>query len=82
MKKITQFQIGKSGVTDGVIDSLELSFKHHKQVKVSALKSSGRNRENIKEMAQEIVNKLHEKKIKCDYRIIGFTIILIKSPNK
>jgi len=80
--KITRFQIGKSGITSGVIESLELSLKHHKQVKISALKSSGRNKESIKEMAQEIVNKLAEKKIRCDYRIIGFTIILIKSSIK
>lgn len=77
--KITRFQIGKSGITEGVIESLELSFKHHKQVKISALKSSGRNRESIKEMAQKIVARLKEKKVNCNYTIIGFTIVLIKS---
>ena len=75
MKKITRFQIGKFGVTEGVIESLELALKNHKQVRISTLKSSGRNRENIEKMAEEITSKLKER---CEYRIIGFTIILVK----
>ena len=75
MKKITRFQIGKFGVTEGVIESLELALKNHKQVRISTLKSSGRNRENIEKMAEEITSKLTEK---CKYKIIGFTIILVK----
>jgi RNA-binding protein YhbY len=75
MKKITKFQIGKFGVTPGVIESLELALKNHRQVRISALKSSGRNRDSMNKMGEDIVSKLKEK---CDYRIIGFTIILIK----
>ena len=75
MKKITRFQIGKFGVTEGVIESLELALKNHKQVRISTLKASGRNRENIEKMAEEITSKLTEK---CKYKIIGFTIILVK----
>ncbi len=82
MKTISKFQIGKAGVTEGVIESLELSFKHHKQVKISTLKSSGRNRENIESIAKEIIDKLAGKKIICDFKTIGFTIILIKKSNK
>ena len=82
MKRITNFQIGKAGVTDGVIDSLELSLKHHKQIKISVLKASGRNRENMETIAGELMSKLKEKKINCDHRIIGFTIILIKKSDK
>jgi RNA-binding protein YhbY len=79
MKKITKFQIGKFGITPGVIDSLELALKNHKQVRISALKSSGRNRDSIKLMAQELVSKLKEN---CDYQTIGFTIILLKKAGK
>jgi len=82
MKTITQFQIGKFGVTDGVADSLILSFKHHKQIKVSVLKSSGRTRENIEQMAKDLVAKLKDKGENCDYRVIGFTITLIKKVGK
>ena len=79
MKTITKFQIGKFGITPGVIESLELSLKHHKQIRISALKSSGRDRDNMKKMGEEIVSKLKEK---CDFRTIGFTIIIIKIAEK
>ena len=78
MKKTTKFQIGKFGKTEGVIDSLSLAFKNHKQIRISVLKASGRNRENIKQTAKDIVTKLREKNENCDYRVIGFTITLIK----
>ena len=79
MKRITTFQIGKFGLTEGVIQSLTLSLKNHKQVRVSALKASGRNRENIEQMAKDIISKLTDK---CDYRTIGFTIIVTKIPER
>jgi len=75
MITLTKFQIGKNGITQGVIDSLELALKNHKQIRISALKSSGRDRNSIQLMAQELVARLEAN---CDYRIIGFTIILIK----
>ena len=40
----TKFQIGKNGITPGTIESLLLSFKNHKRVKIVLLKASGRNR--------------------------------------
>ncbi len=75
---ITRFQIGKNGVTSGVVDSLSLALKHHKQIRISALKASGRNRGNIEQMAKDLTSRLAEAKENCDYKIIGFTIILIK----
>ena len=72
----TKFQIGKNKVTEGLIDSIALSLKTHKQARISVLKSATRDREEIKEMAEEICKKLP---VKCKNRIIGFTIILRKS---
>ncbi len=73
---LTKFQIGKNGITPGVIESLALALANHRQIRISVLPSSGRNRENIEKMALEIQEKL---KLKTNFRIIGFTIILIKS---
>jgi len=70
-----KFQIGKNGVTEGVIKSLELCFKKNRVVRVSVLKNYIRDKEKIKDMAEEIVNKLGKT---YKYRIIGFTIILRK----
>jgi RNA-binding protein YhbY len=81
MNFVAIFQIGKSGITQGVIDSLASALKNHKQVRISALKSSGRDRDKIKEMGEEICNKL-SKKYGGSYffKVIGFTIILKKRP--
>lgn len=76
--KTLKFQIGKAGITPGIIESLLLAFKNHKEVRISTLKSSGRNRENIESMALDICAKLKEKNINAGHRIIGFTIILKK----
>jgi RNA-binding protein YhbY len=78
MKTITKFQIGKFGVTEGVLDSLELALKHHKQVRISILQAAGRARDLPNKLGEEILLKLKEKNISCEFKTIGFTIILIK----
>ncbi len=73
-----KFQIGKSGLTEGIIESLKLAFKNHKQVRISVLKGADRNKEKVREMGEEISVKLREgqKKHSYPYRIVGFTIIM------
>lgn len=73
------FQLGKQGLTDGVINALNTNFKHHRQIRVSVLKSATRDREGVKKLADEIIQKVG---YKCDYKIIGFTIILIRLSGK
>ena len=70
-----KFQIGKNGVTNGVIESLGLVFKNRKHVRISVLKSGTRDREKTKQMAEEISNKLGGS---YRYKIIGFTIVMRK----
>jgi len=73
-----KFQIGKSGLTEGIIESLRLAFKNHKQVRISVLKSAGRDKPKVIEMAEEISSKLKEgqKEHAYPYRVIGFTIAM------
>lgn len=71
-----KFQIGKNGVTSGVIESLNLAFKTRKTIRINLLKSAERDRGKIKETAKEIVDGL-KGNYKC--KIIGFTIILRKA---
>jgi RNA-binding protein YhbY len=68
-----KFQIGKQGVSTGAIEALKNHFKNNKVIRISALRSSNRNRETIKTMADELVDKLGGN---YSYNIIGFTIIL------
>ena len=74
-----KFQIGKNGITEKVIESLNIMLKSHRQIRISVLKSSGRDRENVEKIALEVQKRLQ---VKCDFRIIGFTIILTKSWKK
>lgn len=74
-----RFQIGKAGVTEGVVQSLLLAFKNNKVVRISLLKSSGRDRNNIKVIADELVSKLPGNYV---YTIIGFTIVLRRKAAK
>lgn len=73
------FQIGKSGVTEGTIDSLALAFKKHRQIRISVLKASGRTKETMPEIAEKITEGLKKRHNEtCYTRIIGFTLILTK----
>jgi len=74
-----KFQIGKNGITQGIINSMNLNLKTHNRLRVSILKSTGRDKNKIKTMAEDLINKLN---YNCNYRIIGFTIILRKQSKK
>ena len=76
---LAKFQLGKNGLNEGVIDSLALALKNHKQIRITVLKSCCRNREELKALADELEGKLP---FKLKTRIIGYTIILVKLFNK
>ncbi len=74
-----KFQIGKSGVTPGVISSLALAFKTHKCVRIVLLQASGRTKSTLDSTAQKICEELAKKiPARFDYTTIGFIIILRK----
>lgn len=75
----SRFQIGKNGITPGFIDALNLGLKTHSNIRISILKSAERDRQKINEMGRELVEKVN---YHCDYKIIGFTIILKKQSSK
>jgi len=70
-----QVNVGKRGLNEGTFESLENAFKKNKDVKIVVLKSGGHEREKVKQMAEDIINKLGKK---FTYRIVGFTIFLKK----
>ena len=69
------FQIGKNGLTKTGIEHLASAFKTRKIIKVQLLKSAINDRARMEEVAQEIIKGLPGK---YNYRVIGFTIILMK----
>ena len=51
----TSMQIGKNGLTEGVLKVLENAFKTHDLVKISVLKAGGHEKSKIKEIGKEIM---------------------------
>jgi RNA-binding protein YhbY len=68
-----KFQIGKAGLTEGVVESLKLYFKNVKVVRVSVLRNCAPTKDKVKQIADELVQRLGEG---YRYATVGFTIIL------
>ena len=75
MRKLATTQLGKKGITDNFIETLKNSFKKHDNVKISVLKSCSRNKAEIKNMSEEIIEKLGKN---YTTKTIGFTIAIKK----
>jgi len=75
MNQVATFQIGKNGVTPGVINSINSMLEHFKHLRISVLKASGRTKDTMESIAESIISQLS---FKCTYKIIGFTIALRK----
>tara|TARA_Y100000034_G_C6793605_1_gene355484 strand:- start:507 stop:752 length:246 start_codon:yes stop_codon:yes gene_type:complete len=75
MPTIGSIQIGKQRITENFIISLKNLLKKHWNVKISVLKSATRNKEEIREFADEIIEKLGKN---YTSKIIGFTIFIKK----
>ena len=79
---MVSMQIGKSGLTPQFIEALRATFKRQDNVKISLLKSFSREREKVMETAETLVSSLNDKKFRYHYKIIGFTIILLRRKQK
>ncbi len=75
MVETLTLHIGKNGLTKEFIEHLSLVFKTRKTIKVQLLKSAAENRAEMDKVAEEIISGLPDR---YNYRIIGFTIILMK----
>ena len=71
----SEVQIGKKGITDNFIETLNSHFKKHSSVRINVLKSAGHTKENIKNYSEEILEKLGKK---YTAKILGFIIFLKK----
>ena len=75
MAKLGQIQLGKQGITENFIETLKSYFKKHNNVKISVLKSCCRDKEELKKISKEILNKLGEN---YTAKTIGYTIAVKK----
>ena len=66
-------QLGKNGVTENFIVTVKNHFNRHENVKIGVLKSAGHSKEKIKELMNEILDKLGNN---YTGKVIGFSIFL------
>ena len=57
---IRQMQLGKQGITESFINNLKNQFKNSQVMKIYVLKSASRDREQIKQFREELLEKLGE----------------------
>ena len=75
MQPISQVQLGKNGVTANFIETLKTHFKNHKDVRIVVLKSCCRDRNEIKDISEKILEKLGKN---YTAKRIGYTIFVKK----
>ena len=75
MKPLAQIQIGKNGISENFIKTLEDNFKHHMNVRIGVLRGAGHYKEKVKEYSEEILERLGKN---YTAKIIGFTIFIKK----
>lgn len=75
MKPTAKFQIGKQGLTLGIIEKIRTGFSGRNNIKVHVLKSAGHDKSQVKELGEKIVDKLGRN---FTSKTLGFTIFLKK----
>ena len=71
-------QIGKQGITDNFIETLKNHFKKSENIKISVLRNATRDRNEMRNLSNNILNKLGKK---YTSKTIGFTIFVKKWRN-
>jgi RNA-binding protein YhbY len=73
---IAKLQLGKQGITPNFVQTATSALKNRRQIRISVLASTGRTRESMNELAEKLISQLP---ISCRYKVVGFTIIIIKT---
>jgi len=72
---VAHIQLGKAGLTENFVKTLQEHFTNFRNVKVSVLKSCCRDKAELKKISDEILEKLGEN---YTSKIIGYTIVFKK----
>ena len=75
MPFLKKIQLGKKDLTDNFIETLKMHFKTNLNVRISVLKSSTRDKGELKEISNKILEGLGKN---YSAKTIGYTIILKK----
>ncbi len=72
---ISEMQLGKNGISENFILTLKTHFQKVRTLKISVLKSARENKEDVKKLADELLEKLGPF---FTAKVIGFKIVLKK----
>ena len=75
MDAVVQIQLGKNGLTDSFLEALKKRFQKNKNIKISVLKSACRDKQELKEITNKILDFLGNN---YKARTIGYTIAIKK----
>jgi len=79
MKEIKRIQVGKNGLTEGLVNQLKNMFAKEKAIKVTLLKSATRDKKEAKEIADKLITSLGGR---YQYTLIGYTLVVKKKRDK
>ncbi len=73
--EIRKLQIGKNGMTDGFIEQVKTAFKNCEQIRISILKSCGRDKVAARGMGNKLVDTLGKN---FTFRLLGYVLVVQK----
>jgi RNA-binding protein YhbY len=75
MKPIKTLQLGKQGITENFKEQLKQQFTNARTVKITILKSACRNKEEAKNIAEQLTKELGPT---YNYKLIGYVLTIMK----
>jgi len=72
---ISHVQLGKNKITERFLETLKGHFKNHENVKISVLKSCCRDKTELKEMAEKLLESLGKN---YTSKTVGYAIAIKK----
>ena len=75
MATLAKIQLGKAGITDNFVLTLKNHFKKYDNVKVSVLRSCCRDKEELKKISNDMLEKLGAN---YTLKTIGYTLAIKK----
>lgn len=75
LQETKKFQLGKKGLTEEFLNQIEITFKTCRKIKIDILRSACRDKEEAKEIASKIIEKLGKN---FDYKLVGYVLTVMK----
>ena len=72
---MSTIQVGKNGLTHGIIQKIRNDFTKRENVKIHLLKAAGHEKAQVKQMVEAIIEQFG---VNYTYRVMGFSIFLKK----